>query len=53
MARFDGEGLSEETTVYNDPGYINMLQWSGDGQSLIFAAERTSGSDVFRFRFAT
>lgn len=51
-AKLDTNGLSDEFTVYSDPGYVRSLQWSPDGTALICISEGISGSDIYQFRLS-
>ncbi|UVI29247.1 hypothetical protein [Paenibacillus spongiae] len=46
-------GLSAETTVYSDPGTVTMLQWNGEGTTLVCVALGLGGDEVYQFRFST
>ncbi|MFF2089177.1 hypothetical protein [Paenibacillus sp. NPDC058174] len=51
MAASLGEkGLTDEFTVYDNLGFVNSLQWSADGETLLAVTDESTGSNVFQFR---
>ncbi|WP_042160768.1 TolB family protein [Paenibacillus gorillae] len=49
-AKLDEQGLTDEFTVYDNLGYVNLLQWSTDGETLLAVTDESTGSNVFQFR---
>jgi len=41
--------LTDEFTVYDNLGYIQSLEWSTDGHSLLVITDENTGSNVYQF----